>query len=71
MLKVARFGKLFITLQPRNDSKMKTILTRRTIRKYADPIEEDIIMIGELAKFDEIVKSGEIIDVVEKVVKLK
>ena len=30
MLKVARFGKLFITLQPRNDSKMKTILTRRT-----------------------------------------
>ena len=36
MLKVARFGKLFITLQPRNDSKMKTILTRRTIRKYAD-----------------------------------
>ena len=41
------------------------------IRKYADPIEEDIIMIGELAKFDEIVKSGEIIDVVEKVVKLK
>ena len=36
MLKVARFGKLFVTLQPRNDSKMKTILTRRTIRKYAD-----------------------------------
>ena len=36
MLKVTRFGKLFITLQPRNDSKMKTILTRRTIRKYAD-----------------------------------
>ena len=36
MLKVTRFGKLFVSLQPRNDSKMKTILTRRTIRKYAD-----------------------------------
>ena len=41
------------------------------IRKLSEPMEEDIVMIGELAKFDEIVKEGDIIDVVEKVVKLK
>ena len=41
------------------------------IRERTDPIEEDIIMIGELAKFDEIVKDGGIIEAVEKVVKLK
>ena len=41
------------------------------IRQHTDPIEEDIIMLPELAKFDALVKDGEIIDVVEKVVKLK
>ena len=41
------------------------------IRKYSDPIEEDIIMEPELAKFDEMVKDGGIIEAVEKVVKLK
>ena len=44
LLKVARFGKLLVSLQPRNDSKMKTILTRRTIRKYADrEVSEDLL----------------------------
>ena len=41
------------------------------IRTKAEPIEEDIIMIDELDKFDKIVKSGELIDAVEKVVSLK
>lgn len=41
------------------------------IRQYSDPIEDDIIMLPELAKFDELVKDGGIIDAVEKVVKLK
>lgn len=41
------------------------------IRTKADPIEEDIIMLDELAKFDEIVKSFEINEAVEKVVTLK
>ena len=41
------------------------------IRERTKPIEEDIIMLDELDKFDKIVKSGEIIDAVEKVVKLK
>ena len=53
MLKIARFGKLFITLQPRNDSKMKTTLTRRTIRKYADrEVSEDLLnrMFSEAAR---------------------
>ena len=41
------------------------------IRERTQPIEEDIIMIDELDKFDKIVKSGEIIEAVEKVVPLK
>ncbi|MCI7145411.1 MAG: histidine ammonia-lyase [Clostridiales bacterium] len=41
------------------------------IRTKADPIEEDIIMLDELAKFDEMVKSFEINEAVEKVVTLK
>ena len=44
MLKVSRFGKLFIPLQQNNDSMMKTISTRRTIRKYADrEVSEDLL----------------------------
>ena len=44
MLKVSRFGKLFIPLQQNDDSKMKTISTRRTIRKYADrEVSEDLL----------------------------
>ena len=41
------------------------------IRERFEPIEEDIIMIDELAGFDELVKDGGIIDAVEKVVPLK
>ena len=41
------------------------------IRTKSDPIEEDIVMLDELAKFDELVKDGEIIDVVEKITPLK
>ncbi|MBQ6402192.1 MAG: histidine ammonia-lyase [Firmicutes bacterium] len=41
------------------------------IRKMSDPIEEDIVMLDELAKFDAMVKDGGIIDAVEKVVPLK
>ena len=41
------------------------------IRTQADPIEEDLIMIDELDKFDKIVKSGEIVEAVEKVVPLR
>ena len=41
------------------------------IRTKADPIEEDIIMLDELAKFDEMVKDFSVNEVVEKVVKLK
>ncbi|MDD6190572.1 MAG: histidine ammonia-lyase [Firmicutes bacterium] len=41
------------------------------IRSKADPIENDIIMLDELAKFDEMVKSFEINEAVEKVVTLK
>ncbi len=41
------------------------------IRTKADPIEEDIIMLGELAKFDEMVKDFSINEAVEKVVSIK
>ena len=41
------------------------------IRKMVDPIEEDIIMLDELDRFDKMVKSGAIVDAVEKVVDLK
>lgn len=41
------------------------------LRSKTDPIEEDIIMIDELDKFDKIVKSGELVETVEKVVPLK
>lgn len=37
------------------------------IRKIAEPVDEDVIMHYELEKFDEMVKSGSIIDVVEGV----
>ena len=41
------------------------------IRTKSDPIEEDIIMLDELAKFDEMVKDFSINNAVEKVVTLK
>lgn len=41
------------------------------IRKMSDPVEEDIIMLDELAKFDAMVKDGGIIEAVEKIVPLK
>ncbi|MDO4869632.1 MAG: histidine ammonia-lyase [Bacillota bacterium] len=41
------------------------------IRTISDPIEEDIIMEPELAKFDEVVKNNSIIEAVEKVIKLR
>ena len=41
------------------------------IRKTAQPMEEDIIMMEELAKMDEIVKDGTIIEEVEKIIPLK
>jgi len=41
------------------------------IRTFADPIEEDVIMHDELVKFDEAIKSGAIVEAVEKVVTLK
>lgn len=41
------------------------------IRKVSAPVEEDIIMHGELAKFDEMIKDGKLLEAVEKVVSLK
>ena len=41
------------------------------IRTQADPIEEDILMMDELKKFDELVKNFSINEAVEKVVTLK
>ena len=41
------------------------------IRTISAPIEEDVIMHDELAKFDEMVKSGSLLEAVEKVVTLK
>lgn len=41
------------------------------IREQADPIEEDIVMLDYLDKFDKIVKNGELLSVVEKTVALK
>jgi len=41
------------------------------IRTFQDPIEEDVIMHDVLVKFDEAVKSGAIVEAVEKVVTLK
>lgn len=41
------------------------------IRTIADPIEEDIIMQPELAKFDKIVKDFSINEAVEKIIKLR
>lgn len=41
------------------------------VRKVADPIEEDIIMLDYLAKFDKMVKDNELLEMVEKVVELK
>ena len=41
------------------------------LRSKTDPIEEDIIMLEELDKFDKIVKSGELVEAVEKIVPLK
>ena len=41
------------------------------IRKDSAPVEEDIIMHGELAKFDEMIKDGKLLEAVEKVVSLK
>ena len=41
------------------------------IRTFSAPVDQDIIMHDELAKFDEAVKSGVILDAVEKVVTLK
>jgi histidine ammonia-lyase len=41
------------------------------IRSEAAPVEEDIIMLPYLAKFDEMVKDNSILEAVEKVVTLK
>lgn len=41
------------------------------IRETIEPMEEDIIMMDELAKMDSLVKDGTIIDEVEKVISLK
>ena len=41
------------------------------IRTVSDPIEDDIIMHDELAKFDEMVKDGSFLEAVEKVVDIK
>ena len=41
------------------------------IRTVSDPIEEDIIMQPELAKFDKMVKDFSINDAVEKIIKLR
>lgn len=41
------------------------------IRTFSDPIEEDIIMQPELAKFDEVVKNCSINDAVEKIIRLR
>ena len=41
------------------------------IRTFSDPIEEDIIMQPELAKFDEVVKNYSINDAVEKIIRLR
>ena len=40
------------------------------IRTQADPVERDIIMYDYLKKFDEMVKSGELVDAAESVVQL-
>ena len=41
------------------------------IRTVSAPIEEDVIMHDELVKFDEMIKNGQLLDAVEKVVTLK
>lgn len=41
------------------------------IRTLSDPVDQDVIMHDELVKFDEMIKDNSIVEVVEKVVKIK
>ena len=40
------------------------------IRRTADPVDRDIIMYGYLDKFDDMLKSGGLVEAVEKVAEL-